>query len=84
MLSLRHCKVNHYFPNCQVFTLFFNVFNRIVLLLEYLFAFYGILLNLVYFCVSDKVKVGYGISRISYAKKSPTDLHRFHRFCFVI
>jgi len=30
MLSLRHCKVNHYFSDYQVFTAFFYVFNSIV------------------------------------------------------
>lgn len=58
MLSLRHCKVNHYFSDYQVFTAFFNVFNSIVFLLEYLCVFFLFLLNLVYFMILDKRKVG--------------------------
>lgn len=58
MLSLRHCKVNHYFSDYQVFIAFFYVFNSIVFLLEYLCAFFDYLLNLVYFMILDKRKVG--------------------------
>lgn len=58
MLSLRHCKVNHYFSDYQVFTAFFYVFNSIVFLLEYLCAFFDYLLNLVYFMILDKRNVG--------------------------
>lgn len=58
MLSLRHCKVNHYFSDYQVFTAFFCVFNSIVFLLEYLCVFFLFLLNLVYFMILDKRKVG--------------------------
>ena len=58
MLSLRHCKVNHYFSDYQVFAAFFYVFNSIVFLLEYLCVFFLFLLNLVYFMILDKRKVG--------------------------
>ena len=37
---------------------FFYVFNSIVFLLEYLCAFFDYLLNLVYFMILDKRKVG--------------------------
>mgnify|MGYP000010380745 CR=1 len=57
-LSLRLCKVNHYFSDYQVFTAFFYVFNSIVFLLEYLCVFFLFLLNLVYFMILDKRKEG--------------------------
>ncbi len=59
MLSLRHCKVNHYFSDYQVFTVFFFTFLTVLFfLLAYLCVFFLFLLNLVYFMILDKRKVG--------------------------
>lgn len=58
MLSIRLCKGNHYFSDYQVFTAFFYVFNSIIFLLAYLCVFFLFLLNLVYFMILDKRKVG--------------------------
>lgn len=58
MLSLRHCKVNHYFQIIKYLPHFFYVFNSIIFLLAYLCVFFVFLLNLVYFMILDKRKVG--------------------------
>ena len=59
MLSLRHCKVNHYFSDYQVFTAFFFTFLTVLFFFWNIYAsFFLFLLNLVYFMILDKRKVG--------------------------
>ncbi len=57
-LSLRLCKVNHYFSDYQVFTAFFYVFNSIVFSFGIFMRLFLFLLNLVYFMILDKRKEG--------------------------